>query len=129
MTPEQEAVLYKARESLRAAELLREKGFNDFSVARSYYTMFYVAQAFLLGKGFTFSKHSAVISAFGREFVKAGVVGPEFQSYLTDAEDSRKIGDYEFRGELTEDDAIKQLERARIFLELAGRLIGTPAED
>jgi uncharacterized protein (UPF0332 family) len=129
MTPEQEAVLYKARESLRAAQLLREEGFYDFSVSRAYYSMFYVAQAFLLGKGFTFSKHSAVISAFGREFVKSGTVAREFQTYLTDAEDSRKVGDYGVKHELTEDDAIKQLERARKFLELAGRLIGTPAED
>jgi uncharacterized protein (UPF0332 family) len=129
MTPEQEAVLYKASKSLEAARLMLEGGFPGFAASRAYYAMFYVAQAFLLGKGFTFSKHSAVISAFGREFVKAGVVAPEFQFYLTDAEDSRKIADYDSRGELTEDDAIKQLDRARKFLELAGRLIGTPTAD
>jgi uncharacterized protein (UPF0332 family) len=32
--------------------------------------MFYVAQAFLAGEGLSFSKHSAVIAAFGQHFAK-----------------------------------------------------------
>jgi uncharacterized protein (UPF0332 family) len=91
--------------------------------------MFYVAQAFLFGKSLAFSKHSAVISAFGREFVKSGLVPPRFHSYLTDGEDSRKLGDYDFKHGLTKDDAKKQLDRAKEFLELASSLIGTNAQD
>jgi uncharacterized protein (UPF0332 family) len=36
--------------------------------------MFYIAEAFLEGKGLSFSKHSAVIAAFGREFAKTQLV-------------------------------------------------------
>ncbi|MBI4830274.1 MAG: HEPN domain-containing protein [Candidatus Lindowbacteria bacterium] len=58
MTPEQAALTEKARESLDAAKLLESQGYLDFAVSRAYYAMFYVAEAFLLGEGLTFSKHS-----------------------------------------------------------------------
>ena len=56
--------------------------------------------------------------------MKPGIVPPEFQAYLTDGEDSRRVGDYHFKNELTEEDAAKVFEHARKFLELAERLIG-----
>ncbi len=61
MKPEQIALLRKAAESLRAAELLATNELFDFAASRAYYTMFYVAEAFLLNKGLTFSSHAAVI--------------------------------------------------------------------
>lgn len=78
MTPEQEALLKKAHDSLRGARVLAEDGLHDFAASRAYYTMFYVAEALLLGEGLSFSKHTAVIAAFERRFARAGVVPPEF---------------------------------------------------
>lgn len=72
MIPEQAALLRKAQDSLRAARLLADQQLYDFAVSRAYYAMFYVAQAFLLGEGLSFSKHSAVIAAFGQQFAKTG---------------------------------------------------------
>jgi uncharacterized protein (UPF0332 family) len=69
-----ELLLEKARNSLQAAKLLIENNLADIAVTRAYYTMFYCAQAFLLSKNLSFSSHSAVISAFGREFVKIKAV-------------------------------------------------------
>ena len=62
MIPEQIALLTKVGESLRAARLLATNELLDFAASRAYYTMFYVAEAFLLGEGLTFSSHAAVIS-------------------------------------------------------------------
>jgi len=47
MTSEQSALLQKAQDSIRAAKLLSEDGLYDISVSRTYYAMFYVAEAFL----------------------------------------------------------------------------------
>lgn len=47
MTPRQTELLAKAKESLSASKLLFENQFYDYSVSRSYYTMFYIAEAFL----------------------------------------------------------------------------------
>ena len=54
MSPEQQKLLNKARESLRAAELLIANDLFDFATARAYYTMFYLAEAFLLQKSYHF---------------------------------------------------------------------------
>ena len=50
MKLEQIALLRKAAESLRAAELLATNELFDLAASRAYYTMFYVAEAFLLNE-------------------------------------------------------------------------------
>ncbi len=67
MTPEVRALLDKARASHEAATLLRREGYLDFAASRAYYALFYVAEALLLERGLSYSSHSAVIAAFGRE--------------------------------------------------------------
>jgi uncharacterized protein (UPF0332 family) len=78
MTREQAALLNKERDSLRGAKLLAADGLHDFAASRAYYTMFYIAEALLLGEGLSFSKHTAVIAAFGRRFARTGVVPAGF---------------------------------------------------
>jgi len=56
MTPEQAALLSKAHDSVRAAKLLSDAKLCDLAVSRAYYAMFYVAEAFLLGVGLSFSR-------------------------------------------------------------------------
>ena len=131
MTPEQSAILRKAEDSLDAAKVLIERGHYDFAVSRAYYTMFYVAEAFLLGEGLAFSKHSAVIAAFGQHFAKTGRVPEEFHRYLIEGEGSRNISDYDIQPGTTPDKAAEQIARAEKFLELAERLIGpiAPVEE
>ena len=85
MTPEQKALLEKAQDSLGAAELLAKNKYFDFAISRAYYSMFYVAEAFLLGEGSAFSKHTSVIAAFGQLFAKPGRVPSQFHRYLIEA--------------------------------------------
>jgi uncharacterized protein (UPF0332 family) len=66
MTKEQEALIEKARKSLQAARLLLSNNMPDFAASRAYYTLFYIASVFLLGKGLKFSKHGSLIAAFGQ---------------------------------------------------------------
>jgi uncharacterized protein (UPF0332 family) len=124
LKPEQIALLRKAGESLRAAELLATNELLDFAASRAYYTMFYVAEAFLLNEGLTFSSHAAVISAFGRDFARTGRVPVEFHRYLIDAQDLRNQGDYDIDSAITEDEANELIGKAKQFLELAQRLLG-----
>jgi len=121
---EQTALLRKAGESLRAAQLLATNELLDFAASRAYYTMFYVAEAFLLNEGLTFSSHAAVISAFGRDFARTGRVPVEFHRYLIDAQDLRNQGDYGIDSAITESEANELIGHAQQFLELAERLLG-----
>lgn len=62
----------KGRRSLEAGRSLYSRGDYDFAASRAYYAMFYLVEALLSSLGLSFSKHSAVISAFGQHFVKTG---------------------------------------------------------
>ncbi len=127
MMPEQLALIKKAKASLKAAQLLSNQGLYDFAVSRAYYAMFYVAESFLLGEGLVFSKHSAVIAAFGQYFAKTGRVPTEFHRYLIQAESSRNIGDYDIASDLSQEEAEEQIKRAKMFVDLAEQLIGPVA--
>ncbi len=124
MTPEQAALLQKARDSLKAARLLSEQRFYDFAASRAYYAMFYVAEALLLGKGLSFSKHSAVIAAFGQQFAKTGEVPPEYHRHLIQGQAIRNIGDYDIGPAISEADAAEQIAHAEAFIDLAEQLLG-----
>ena len=105
MNPDIEALIHKAKESLGAARSLAENNYFDFAASRAYYTMFYVAEALLAAIGQSYNKHSAVISAFGREFAKTEKMDSKFHRWLIDAQDFRNIGDYGVESHVSEDDA------------------------
>jgi uncharacterized protein (UPF0332 family) len=128
MTPEQATLLRKADDSLRAAKMLEADGLHDFAASRAYYSMFYVAQAFLLGDGLSFSSHSAVIAAFGRDLAKTNRVPAEYHRFLIEGQDSRNVGDYDIGPGLSTAEAALQIERADQFIALAQRLIAARDE-
>lgn len=125
MTPDQLKLLLKARQSLSAARILLDSAYPEYAASRAYYTMFYIAEAFLEGEGMSFSKHSAVISAFGRDFANTGRVPLEFHRFLRESQDLRNVGDYGDIDAVTIDQAAEQITRAEQFLQLAESLIGT----
>jgi uncharacterized protein (UPF0332 family) len=129
MTPDQAALFRKAQESLEAARLLAGKGFASFAASRAYYAMFYATEALLLGEGPTYSKHSAVIAAFGQLFAKTGRVPKEYHRYLIEAEGIRNVGDYDIHSSLTAEEVDQHMDRARQFLEMAARLLGQVQPD
>ena len=130
MTEDQRELLEKARDSVAAAKLLLEGAYPDFAASRVYYAMFYIAQAFLEGEGMAFSKHSAVIAAFGQHFARTGKVPAEFHRFLLTAQDLRHSGDYGPPHAVTLNQAQEQIAHAEAFLTLAERLIGPfPSDD
>lgn len=92
-------------------------------MSRAYYSMFYIAQAFLEGEGMAFSKHSAVISAFGREFAKTQRVTVEFHRYLIEAQALRTTGDYGQLNALTYEQAAEQIDHAETIVTFASRAL------
>jgi uncharacterized protein (UPF0332 family) len=125
MMSEQADLLVQARDSLAAAKILDAQGYHGFAASRAYYAMFYIAEAFLLGRELAYSRHSGVHAAFGEHFVKTGVVPPEFHRYLIRGMEVRHAGDYG-RGSttVTPDEASEQIAHAEEFLRLGERLIG-----
>ncbi len=91
---QQDFYLQKASQNLAAAELLLQKGFDDIAASRSYYAMFYIAEALLFTKGLAFSSHSAVIAAYGKEFAQTGLLNAAHHKHLRDGFLARQVGDY-----------------------------------
>lgn len=129
MTEDQLELLITARESLAAAKYLLKGIFPGFAASRAYYTMFYIAEAFLEGEEMSFSKHSAVISAFGQYFAHQGKVPVEFHRYLSDAHELRLSGDYGGHDAVTVEQALLTIEQADRFMKVAEELIGKIPED
>jgi len=73
----------------------------------------------LLQLGLSYSKHSAVISAFGREYTKTGIMDSKFHRWLIDAQDFRNIGDYGIDTHISEADANAVCKWASEFIEQA----------
>jgi uncharacterized protein (UPF0332 family) len=118
---EQQQLIAKAEDSLRAAKLLLESKLYDVAVSRAYYAMFYIAEAFLLSQDLSFSKHAAVISKFGECFAKTGQVPKEFHRYLIQAQEARTRADYDATTTVQQPEARAQIERAEAFLTLANQ--------
>jgi len=123
LTDQQSGLLAKAHRTVHSARLLFADGDYDGAVSRAYYAMFYVAEALLLSKGGTFSKHSAVVSAFGKEFAKTGTIPGEYHRHLLDAQDARTRGDYQTISYLTEEETLQHIAHAEQLLEMGGKLL------
>jgi uncharacterized protein (UPF0332 family) len=117
MREELKLLIEKAERSIKAAEELLAKDYFEFSVSRSYYAMLYCAQALLLSKNLSFSKHSGVISGFGKELIKSGEIPEEFHQYLIQAFKERQKADYDAKVDITKEKAREVLEKAKRFLE------------
>lgn len=114
---ETELLMEKASTSVSSAKLLLGDGFFDYTVSRSYYAMFYAAEAILLTKELKFSSHRSVISLFGEHFVKTGTFQPIFGKRLSEAFKNRLVGDYSYTSKIDEETAKDTLDWAEEFVE------------
>ncbi len=87
-------LLDKAQDSIEAAEGLMNMGKAEFSAGRSYYAMFYTAEALLYENGLEFKQHGQVIGAYGLHFAKTKILDPKYHRWLVDGFDTRVSGDY-----------------------------------
>lgn len=95
MSEEARELLSDARRNAAvAADLVERDDAIDIAASRAYYAMFYAAEAALLSLGLSFSSHSAVVSAFGREFAKTERLPRELHGHLRRAFDLRQSADY-----------------------------------
>ncbi len=120
-------LLQKADRSLKAAEILLQQGYCDFSISRAYYAMFYAAQAILLTKDVRRVKHSGIIAAFNELFVHSGQLPHDLFISLRDAFEDRAEGDYGLNV-ISEEQAVSCLLEARKFVAEIDKKLGAWSE-
>ena len=128
MNKDVKKLIQKARRSIDASKRLLDSGDYDFSASRTYYAMFYCAEALLLIKKLSFSKHSGVISAFGRYYVKTNIFPREMHSYLSNAFEDRQISDYEVIITISKEQANVHIRNAEEFLRLTVNYLKSKSE-
>jgi uncharacterized protein (UPF0332 family) len=116
VTAEIAALLDKATRGLDAARVLLERGDLDFAVSRAYYAMFHAATALLRLRQMTFSRHAAIIAAFGREFVLTGLFPREHHKLLIEALELRQLADYGAEVGIGAERARRLVDRAAAFV-------------
>jgi uncharacterized protein (UPF0332 family) len=114
---ETKALIERAQRYLRSAEILLADKDYESTVSRTYYAMFYSAEAALLTKDLSFSSHKAVIAAFGEHFIKTGVLPKEMGRELNRAFGKRQIGDYEYTFVISAEEAEQLLQSGKEFVD------------
>ena len=94
MTDEEPTALARSRQELGAARVLMREGFGEQAISRAYFAAFFAAEAALLVLGETRSKHSGVISAFGRRVVREGGLDESVGRLLRSLFERRNQADY-----------------------------------
>jgi uncharacterized protein (UPF0332 family) len=78
--------------------------------------MFYAVLALLATKELGTSKHSAAISLFDREFIRAGSLSKELSKWIHEAFEKRLKSDYGTMVQVGAEDAARLLQEARDFV-------------
>lgn len=110
-------IIEKAEKFLTTAEHTLNIGDYDSCVSRSYYAMFFIAEAVLITKDLSAYSHKGVISLFGEHFIKTGIFDRELGKTLNDAYDKRLVGDYGIGFIIIEQEAKDLLEISRNFVQ------------
>lgn len=117
--PEILLLLEKSKNTYQASLLLLENRLIESAIGRAYYTMFYIAQAFLLSKNLSFSSHKAVISNFGQQFAKTQEIPIKYHRFLINAQIKRNEADYDISPLFSFEEAREIIDQAREMLDFA----------
>jgi len=110
------SLIERADKYLKSSEMLLEEGDYESSVSRTYYAMFYAAEAVLLIKNLSFSSHRGVISAFGEHFIKTDIFPRDLGKEFNRAFEKRQLGDYEYTCVISKEEAREILEKGKDFV-------------
>jgi len=124
MTDEVKRYLRKAEHALEVAEDMLRNGHVPDAASKTYYAMYYAAQALLNADGIDVVKHSAVEAAFGYHFAKTGKIDPKFHRMLMNARKIREIADYDIDEEIVEPAASLKIDEGRAFLSVIKDYLG-----
>jgi len=112
----------------RAKMFLRDAQASVFSLEtaanRSYYCIFSAMRAVLALDGFESKKHSGIISAFRKDYIRTGIFPAGFSDIIKNAFDIRLDSDYEDFYLISKAEVAAQVENAETFLEAVEKYVG-----
>jgi len=91
---------------------------------RSYYRIFNAMRAVLSLDRFDSKKHSGIISAFQKDYIRTGIFSKEFSGIVKKAFTIRNESDYVVFYLVSKAEVAAQVENAGIFLEAVEKYVG-----
>lgn len=118
-----DALLMKAQKFLRSAAVLLELEDFDSTASRSYFAMFFAAQAALLSRADALPSKQGIRSAFVDRFVDDGPLPDRAADVLQRASELQEVGDFAHDFAVSGDDAEFILAEAEAFVNSLENLI------
>ena len=87
--------LERAKISLDAAKMMRDKNMYMDANNRAYYSILYSIKAVQALDGDSYKKHKDVIANFNKDYVKTGVFSREIGRRIANSEEIRHVSDYD----------------------------------
>ena len=113
----------RAEVTLGVAERDLRDGVPDCAAARAYYAAFHAASALLLSAGKRPSKHTQVMAAIHRDYVREGKLPRQAGQIISALYEKRDIGDYGGSEHVAPEEAETAVADARRFLDLVRPLL------
>lgn len=108
--------LERAKEDLETADDNLKNGKYRASVNRSYYAVFHALRAVTALDRFDSGKHSGIIAFFNQHYVKTGLFDREVSKMIDSCYRLREKADYDDFYLVARDEAVQQIEKARLLL-------------
>lgn len=119
----------RCNEALKETQVLLTQKLYGGSISRAYYAMFHATCAMLLTRNLEFSKHSAVISAFGHEFVRPGLIENKYHKMLIEVFEARQIAEYDIFKQIDKKFANRIADNATEFVKRIQQYLSTSGLD
>jgi uncharacterized protein (UPF0332 family) len=87
--------LQRAKETLKEAETMIEKGFYNAAVNRYYYACYYAVIALLLKNDIMPQTHQGVKQMFALHFIRTGIIDNKYSQFYSQLFNDRISGDYD----------------------------------
>ena len=107
----------QARQNLSSAEILEQAADYKGATNRSYYAVFHGIRAVLALENLDFKSHSAVISHFRKNYIKAGTFPVEMSHIVGALFQVRNDSDYQDFFLISKEEVVEQLASAKFFLD------------
>lgn len=117
------ALEFKAQKYLRSAAVLLELEDFDSCASRTYFAMFYAAQAALLQETLTLSSKQGIRTLFTERFVATGRLPERAAKVLNSGAELQEMADYSYDGFVTREAAEALLQEAEAFVNSLARLV------
>ena len=114
-----------AMEKLTVAKSLRDNGYSNDALSRSYYAAFHAVSLLLFLHGQSFSRHGQLIGAFNREFIATGRLPRELGKVIVRLFDQRQTADYDVFEHVSQEEADQSISDAEMLIKAIKTLLET----